>query len=63
MDRVLIGIILLSVGIVIGAGIGGTYEHNKWKSKCKAANVKIVEHESLVNGYCVSNWVECVQLK
>lgn len=57
-------VILIVVGVLVcGLGLGHEIADRQWTKLCEDANVKLVQHKTVVDGAVTTNWVECVHLK
>lgn len=57
-------VILFAFGTLFcGLGLGFEIADRRWTKLCEDANVKLVRHETVVDGVVTTNWVECVHLK
>lgn len=57
-------VILIVVGLLAsGLELGFHIADRRWTKLCEDANVKLVQHKTVVNGDVTTNWVECVHLK
>ena len=59
---VVVMVLLTIFAFMFGLIIGHEITEDTWTSRVKRANIKLVHHETTVDGMVTTNWIEVVHL-
>ena len=59
---VVLMLLLTIFAFAIGLAVGHVITGNEWTDRVKRANIKLVHHETKVDGIVTTNWIEVVHL-